>query len=200
MSDKPFPWRTLLFISVALNLLIIGAVAGAYGAGVRVQRDAPEAVVARMPGTRAFIRAMPSEETRAKIRTELADSWVESRTARGAAAQARREAFDAAAAEPYDVERVRAAFARLRAADQAAIGVIHDDMAEAFGQLTPDERRAAVAALRRAPPARRATLAPAGEQSIEGASPVRERLQERREEFRERRRERREQRLQRQQD
>jgi uncharacterized membrane protein len=194
MSDKPFPWRTLLFISVAFNLLVVGAVAGAYGAGVRVQREAPEAAVTRMPGARAFIRAMPSEATRAKMRGDLADSWVESRTARGAAGQARREAFDAAAAEPYDVERVRAAFARLREADQAAIGVIHDDVVEAFGRMTPEERRAAINALRRAPPARRATLAPDGEQTGEEAAPARERWQERREDIRERRRERRERR------
>jgi uncharacterized membrane protein len=198
MSDKPFPWRTLLFVSVAFNLLVVGVLAGAYGAGVRVQRDAPEAAVTRMPGVRAFIRAMPSEEARAKMRSELADSWVESRTARRAATQARREAFDAAAAEPYDVERVRAAFARLREADQAAIAVIHDDVVEAFGQLTPVERRAAIEALRRAPPARRASLAPADEQAGEDAAPARERWQERREEIRERRRERRERRQQQQ--
>jgi uncharacterized membrane protein len=198
MSDKPFPWRTLLFVSVAFNLLVVGAVAGAYGAGVRVQRDAPEAAVTRMPGARAFIVAMPSEATRATMRRELADSWVESRIARRAASQARREAFDAAAAEPYDVERVRSAFARLREADQAAIGVIHDDVVEAFGRLTPAERRAAIDALRRARPARRAALAPAGEQVGEEAAPVRERWQERREEMRERRRERRERRQQQQ--
>lgn len=199
MSDKPFPWRTLLFVSVAFNLLVVGAVVGAYGAGVRVQREAPEAAVTRMPGARAFIVAMPSEETRAAMRSKLADSWVESRSARTAAGQARREAFDAAAAEPYDVERVRAAFARLREADQAAIGVIHDDVVEAFGQLTPAERRAAIEELRRQRPARRATLAPAGDQGgEEAAAPVRERWQERREEIRERRRERREQRRQQQ--
>jgi uncharacterized membrane protein len=196
MSDKPFPWRTLLFISVAFNLLVVGAIAGGYGAGVRIQREAPEAAVTRMPGARAFIGAMPSEEARTKMRGELADSWVESRTARSAAGQARREAFDAAAAEPYDVERVRAAFARLREADQAAIGVIHDDVVEAFGRMTPAERRAAIDALRSVPPARRARLAPAGEQAGEEAAPARERWQERREEMRERRRERRERRQQ----
>jgi uncharacterized membrane protein len=198
MSDKPFPWRTLLFISVAFNLIVVGAVAGAYGAGVRVQRDAPEAAVTRMPGARAFIVAMPTEATRQTMRGKLAESWVESRAARTAASQARREAFDAAAAEPYDVERVRAAFARLREADQAAIGVIHDDIVEAFGQLTPAERRAAIDALRRARPARRAALAPAGDQAGEAVAPVRERWQERREEIRERRRARREERRQQQ--
>lgn len=191
MSDKPFPWRTLLFISVAFNLLILGAVAGGYGAGVRLQRDAPEAAIARMPGARAFMAALP-DETRVKVRRALAESWVESRSVRQAAAQARREAFDAAAAEPYDAQRVRAAFARVRQADQAAIGVFQDDIVEAFADLTPQERQDAIAALRRAPPARRASVMPTDGPAGEEAEPVRERFQERQEDLRERRRARRE--------
>jgi uncharacterized membrane protein len=160
MSEQRFPWRTMLFLSVALNLLTIGAVAGAYGAGVRLERQAPGAVVERMPGPRAFLAALPPA-TREKMRDELAESWTQSREARRAALQARRDAFLAAAAEPYDVARVRQAFARLRAADQAAIAVFHDNVVEAFGELSPEERREALDALRRATPARRqSTLAP----------------------------------------
>lgn len=196
MSERTFPWRTLLFVSVALNLLAIGVIAGGYAAGVRLERDAPDAVVARMPGTRAFMAALPPE-TRAKVRVELADSWTQSRDMRRAAIEARREAFDAAAAEPYDTARVRAAFARLRAADQAAIGVFHDNVVEAFATLTPQERREALAALRRAAPARRANIAPDGEQAEGAAVAPGERQINRetiRERIRERRRERREQR------
>ena len=194
MSERTFPWRTLLFVSVALNLLAVGAIAGGLAAGVRLQREAPEAAVARMPGARAFMAALPPE-TRAKVRTELADSWVQSREQRRAAVQARRDAFDAAAAEPYDVARVRAAFARLRATDQAAIGVFHDNVVEAFATLTPQERREALDALRRATPARRANVAPDAEQA-NGVAPagqreinretIRERIRERRGERRER--------------
>lgn len=194
MSERTFPWRTLLFISVAVNLLALGVIVGGYVAGVRLEREAPEAVVARMPGTRAFMAALPPE-TRAKVRVELADSWTESRETRRAAAQARRDAFDAAGAEPYDAARVRAAFARLRAADQAAIGVFHDNVAEAFARLTPQERREALEALRRAPPARRANIAPGAEQADRAApadrqfnrETIRERMRERRRERRERR-------------
>ena len=79
-----FPWRTLLFISLALNLLIVGAVAGAWGAGVRLQREAnARAVVERMPGPRAFLRALPPE-TRAMMRQRAGGSWGESREARRA--------------------------------------------------------------------------------------------------------------------
>jgi len=199
MSDTRFPWRTLLFISLALNLLIAGAVGGAFLSGARVEREGSTgAVVERLPGPRAFLRALP-EETRAVMRQKLADSWQTSRETRQAAIQARRDAFAAAAEEPYDATRVRAAFERLRAADQAAIAVFHDDVVEAFGELTPEQRRAALEALRNAAPAaRRAGVTP----DEEGAAPAgispeqRQTIQERREERRERWRQRREERLQ----
>ncbi|HYD89204.1 MAG TPA: periplasmic heavy metal sensor [Vitreimonas sp.] len=197
MSERRFPWRTLLFLSVAANLLVIGAVAGGLAAGVRLERQAPGAVVDRMPGPRAFVAALP-EDARAKVRAELAESWDDSRAARRAAMQARRDAFAAAAEEPYDVERVRAAFARLRAADQQAVGVFHDNMARAFGELSPEQRRHALAALRRAPAASRRSLAPAEDGARPADAPAvdRETIRERREERRERWRERREQRRQ----
>lgn len=195
-----FPWRTLLFASVALNLLVIGAIAGAWGAGVRLQREVGDAVVSRMPGPRAFLNALPPE-TREIMRRELADSWGESRDLRREALQARRDAFAAASAEPYDVERVRTAFARLREADQRAIGVFHDNVVEAFARLTPEQRAEAMEALRRAAPARRQAIAPS-EQAGGGALPAEEgvapeRREEIREKFEERRRERRERRQQR---
>lgn len=202
MSEQSrFPWRTVLFISLALNLLLVGAAAGAWGAGVRLEREASRgAVVERMPGPRAFLRALPPE-TRAIMRERLADSWGESREARQAAIQARRDAFAAAASEPYDAGRVRAAFERLRAADQTAIAVFHDNLAEAFGTLTPEQRREALEALRRATPAARRDTAP----NEEGAGPAalspeeRETMRERRQERRERWRQRREERLREQQ-
>jgi len=205
MSDQRFPWRTLLFVSAAINLLVIGGIAGALASGVRVQRDNPEAIVARMPGPRAFMAALPPE-TRVKIRAELVNSWVETREARTEARNARREAFAAAAMNPFDSARVKDAFARMRAADQAAIGIFHDNMIDAFSQLTPDERAAALNALRNAAPATRQTL-----MDEQGAAPAlapaaQERLQEmqnmtpeeRRERIRERIRERREERRQQQ--
>lgn len=202
MSDSRFPWRTLLFISLAFNLLIVGAVAGAWGAGVRVQRQASDAaVVERLPGPRGFLRALP-EETRATMRQELAESWGQSRELRQAALQARRDAFAAVAQEPYDAARVRAAFHRLRAADQAAVGVFHDNVADAFAELTPQQRREALAALRNAAPAvRRSGVAPTEDAAAPAAAAPgpRQTMQERREQRRERWRARREERLREQQ-
>lgn len=190
MSERPFPWRTLLFVSVAINLLVIGAVAGAYSAGVRVQRESGEAIVARAPGVRAFLAALPPE-TRPQIRREFGESWRETRDLRRAAMDARRAAYEAAAAEPYDAARVRAAYANLRAADQAVIGVFHDNIAEVFADLTPEQRQHVLERLRRAPPAAREALAPAegvedGAAVEEDGEALRERRRERRRAWRER--------------
>ncbi len=112
-----FPWRTLLFISLGANLLLIGGAIGAYGAGARLERPATSAaLVDRLPGQRAFLAAMPPE-VRARMRAEMVQGVEETRELRRAAVEARRAAFAAAAAEPYDAENVRAAFARMRAAD-----------------------------------------------------------------------------------
>lgn len=199
MSESRFPWRTLLFVSLALNLLVIGAVGGAFLSGARLEREGNAgAVVERLPGPRAFLRSLP-EETRALMREKLADSWQTSRETRQAAIQARRDAFAAASEEPYDAARVRAAFERLRVADQTAIAVFHEDIVEAFGELTPEQRREALEALSNAAPAaRRAGVTP----DEEGVGPAalspeqRQTIQERREERRERWRQRREERLQ----
>lgn len=179
MSESRFPWRTLLFVSLAVNLLMIGAVAGAVIAGVRVQRENPEALVARMPGVRAFIAATPAE-ARSAVRRELVRSWQESRDARQSAIQARREAFAATTAEPFDAERVRAAFARLREADQAAIGVFHNNMIDAFATLTPEQRQSTIEALRAAAPAARPSLMPAEDGAV-GAPVIAPGLREQRE-------------------
>jgi uncharacterized membrane protein len=193
MSERKFPVRTLLFVSLAINLLAAGAVAGAWFAGVRVARDAPpEATFARMPGARAFVRAMP-DEVRPRMREEMAASVEESRSMREAARAARLEAFAAASAEPYDAGRVRSAFAKLREADQAAIAVFHENVVAAFADMTPQQRRAALAALAQAAPASRVQPAPEAAQerlTPEERQDLRQRLRERRRERRERMRER----------
>lgn len=195
MSEtRSFPWRTLLFVSVAVNLLVIGAVAGAVGAGVRFERNSAEAVVTRIPSMRAFVAALPPE-ARPEVGRQLGESWRETRDLRRAAGQARRDVFEAVAAEPYDIERVRRALAAMRAADQAVVGVFHDRMADVFAGMTAEQRRDVLERLRRAPPATRETLAPASgepgaadDAASDERGALRERLRERRREWRERQR------------
>lgn len=197
MSERTFPWRTLLFVSVAINLLIAGTAIGAYSSGVRLERAASPTAT-RLPGPRAMMASLP-QETRAKVRDQVARTWAETRALRQNAAQARRDAFDAAATEPFDAPRVRAAFARVRTSDDAALAEFHNNMIDAFAQMTPDERRRAIAALRGAGPIRRAAIRDSIVQPATGdpAQPdaltprqrfreaVRERIRERREQRRE---------------
>jgi uncharacterized membrane protein len=191
MSEPTFAWRTLLFVSVAANLLIVGGVVGAYASGVRLERGAAGA---QLPGPRVIMAALP-QDTRAKVRDELARTWVETRALRQQAAQARRDAFDAAAAEPFDAVRVRAAFAHVREADQAALAAFHNNMIDAFARMSPDERRRAIEALRNAGRVRRAVQSgnaaqPAPDDSAQPQNltprqsfreAIRERIRERRE-------------------
>jgi uncharacterized membrane protein len=148
-----FPFRTLMFVSLAANLLIAGAVIGGSAAGLRLER-APtrNAVVERLPGPRAFMQAL-APDAREKMRAELTQAVPETRQAREAARQARIDVYNAVRQEPYDPERVRAAFAHMREADAAVLAIFHDHVARAFAQLTPDQRSAALDALRNAQPA-----------------------------------------------
>jgi uncharacterized membrane protein len=198
MSERTFPWRTLLFVSVAVNLLVVGTVIGAYAAGVRLERGASP-TAARLPGPRAMMASLP-QETRAKVRDQVARTWAQTRALRQSAAQARSDAFDAAATEPFDAARVRAAFARVRTSDDAALAQFHNNMIDAFAQMTPDERRRAIIALRGAGPIRRAAIRdsivqPAtGDPAQQDALTPRQRFREAvRERIRERREQRREQ-------
>ena len=160
MSDtKRVPWRTLLFVSAAINLVLIGGAIGAYSAGARLERPAaqrndPAPVPAFSGQQRLFLAAMPPE-VRARMREEMVQGAAQSRELRQAAAQARRDAFEAAAREPYDAARVKQAFARMRQADQEVVGVFHDRVADTFATMTPEERRGALESLRRSPEQRR---------------------------------------------
>lgn len=194
-----FPWRTALFISLALNLIVVSAVVGAYLSGARLARPGETQAVQRLAGQRAFMRALPPE-VRASLREDLVREGMDLRDERAAARQARVELFNAARAEPYDPARVRAAFAAVRAADGVLVENFHDTLSESFGRISAADRAAALDALAQQYP--RGDRPPIERQGVEeGAAPgapvVDEQTRrERRERMRERMRERREQRLQ----
>lgn len=146
-----FPTRTVMFVSLALNLLIIGAGVGAYYAGLRLERPVQGTQVERMPGPRAFMAALPVA-TRDKIREGFIQGLAQTRPLRMTARQTRIDAFEAARAEPYDVERVRTAFGRMRVADAAVTASFQDQIARSLGEMTPEERHTALEALRTAQP------------------------------------------------
>jgi uncharacterized membrane protein len=146
MSERRFPWRTLLFVSLAFNLLIVGAAIGAKAAGVRLEREEQAAGLQRAPAPRAFMRAL-SPQARTAVRADLVRAWFSSRDLRARSREARRALYQAAGEEPYDAGKVRAAFAAVRAADQATLAAFHDAIADSFGKLDAAERKKALEAI-----------------------------------------------------
>lgn len=146
MRGSGFPWRAAFLMSVALNVIVASAALGAVLAGARLERPAGVGLP-REANVRAFMHALPPE-TRRALRRNLARRFMAMGEERSAARAARFEVYAAAGAEPYNVERVRAAFAESRSADAALGAAVHDAVAEAIGELSPEQRQAAMNAVR----------------------------------------------------
>lgn len=172
------PWRIVLFVSLALNLLVLGGVVGAYAAGARLERvSEPPAGAMQTGAPRTFMALLPAD-VRRQVRAELVRTWAQSGDIRAEAMAARREALAALAAEPYDPARLRAAFAQMRAADLRVAETFHEAVARTVGELTPAQRAAAAGALS----APRETLRERRRAWRQGREDARERLRERRQE------------------
>jgi uncharacterized membrane protein len=133
--------RIALFLSVALNVLLVGVIAGALIADSRGARMRGEAAVARLPNMRVILDSLPPERA-SEVRSAVINTWMKARAERQGAREARLGVARAVAAEPYDVAATKAAFAKMRAADGAVAARFHDVVAEAMAQMTVEERRA----------------------------------------------------------
>ena len=147
---KSFPWRTALFVSLALNLIVLSAAIGAYAAGARIERPGfgGAEAISNFPGPRAFMTALPMPARR-EVRRDLVRTFFTARAEREESRNARLALFQAARAEPYDSERVSAAFARVRAADAALAARFQDSVAQALSRMDQNQRHAALDALAR---------------------------------------------------
>ena len=130
-------WKSVLLVaSLALNLLVFGMFA-AVGVrhGFRPPHGASQATVVN------FARTLPGERKReiwASIRSErraLRPYWRELRKARAGVR-------DALVAEPFDVNRYRAAHDQLLEAEVKVRKAAHSLYELVATKLTPDERRA----------------------------------------------------------
>jgi uncharacterized membrane protein len=147
--------RWALLISLAVNLLLVGAAVG-WGIGEwRREKAQATAAVERAPNMRAVLDALPPERA-AAMREEVADAWRAARKDRTEAGAARAEVARVVVAETYDRAAVGAAFARLRAADASVAARFHDAVADSMAGMTVEERRAMLGQLmaRRADTAR----------------------------------------------
>jgi uncharacterized membrane protein len=133
--------RWALFISLAVNLLLVGAIVGVALGEMRHEKQRATAAVARAPNMRAILDALPPERA-AEVQGKVADAWRTAKDERKEAREAREAVAGIVTAESYDRVATGAAFARMRAADAAVTERFHDVVADAMANMTVEERRA----------------------------------------------------------
>jgi uncharacterized membrane protein len=133
--------RWALFISLAVNLLLVGAIVGVALGEMRHEKQRASAAVARAPNMRAILDALPPERA-AEVQGKVAEAWRAAKEERKGSRQAREAVAGVVAAETYDRAAAGAAFARMRAADARVTERFHDVVADAMTSMTVEERRA----------------------------------------------------------
>ena len=132
-------WVTfLLFGSLALNMFLIGVVTTGIVVGSKVGEVAKEH---GGPGhlVRRVMRTLPREDRRA-LRREMRDVRPQFRAIMDARPELHEDIADAVAADPFDVEALRDAFARLRESNLQAMALGQNLIADFAESLTPEQR------------------------------------------------------------
>lgn len=149
MSDtKTSKLPIWLVVSLIVNALLIGVLIGG-GLGQRKAGPPPGG-----PGgseqalIRGIERSLPDDQ-RQIVRRAFRQAFVESREQRIAVRDARQRVARLLAAETYDADAVRESFQQLREADAAMRAQMQDVLAEQFGTLTAEQRRAILEDLNR---------------------------------------------------
>jgi uncharacterized membrane protein len=139
-------WSPLLMASLALNLLIVGTIAGAVFAhrgGMGGGGGPPELNIGRMvageQGLRGFVRTLPKER-RAIFRASGEQARQALKPLRLTVRKARDDATLALKSEPFDAARYEKAMGDLIAAEGSARRAGVAILASAIGQMTPAER------------------------------------------------------------
>lgn len=130
--------RVLLFASLALNLLIVGAVAGALWRGGPAR--GPEAGASR-DFAAPYARALAPEDRRA-LRRDLRRAMLANRPERGALAEGYARASAALRADPFDPAALEAALAGQAERARRRQEVGREVMVAFLSALSAEERRA----------------------------------------------------------
>jgi uncharacterized membrane protein len=126
-----------LFASVALNLVIVGLLAGA----IWRFRVAPAWAVPVAPNLLGYASGLPPER-RKQLWDQTAEERRQLRPYRREVRTAREETIKALVAEPYDRQLYLAAQARQAEAEKRARRAVQDLFVKIADALTPEERRA----------------------------------------------------------
>ncbi|MDX2275351.1 MAG: periplasmic heavy metal sensor [Hyphomonadaceae bacterium] len=139
-------WRTGFFISLAVNIIIIGALLGfVMGGGLNRARGIGMLTLGE---PREVAAALPPDVRRA-LRRDLVRAWFATDAERAAWRAANEDVARQLRAETYDIEAMRAALRAQREAGGAAMLKFQDELAESLASLTPQQRAAVADALTR---------------------------------------------------
>ena len=136
-----------LIVSLMVNALLVGLI---IGGGLGQKRSGSSPSIAG--DERALIRGIDesvSSDQRQTVRRAFRRAFEDSRSERVAVGNIRRELGRALTDESYDAAEVQATFEKLRDAESAMKKRMHDVLAEQFGELSEDQRRAIVKDLNR---------------------------------------------------
>ena len=151
-SRTPLWLRIVLLVSLAANLLVLGAVAG------HVLRDEPRGRVPRVDRVEAPMTFALSREDRREIGRALRKEYKENRPSRQEIQAEYRGIIAALRADPFDPEVVAASLARQRQTAQSRVESGHELLLQRLTAMTPAERRAFAdrlgEGLKRGPPPR----------------------------------------------
>lgn len=124
-----------LALSLAFNAGLVGVVGGRLLAG-GADDDGDDY---KRPIVRRFDRDLPHSERR-EIRKKFVKNWRQSHGERQAIEEARKAIMDAAQEDPVDAEKLEAAFAQLRQAENKLRARMHTALADYLVNASPEHR------------------------------------------------------------
>jgi uncharacterized membrane protein len=142
--------KTLLIVSVVLNVFLLGAIVGGTYRWMEKQKAD---VIAQQRGLRFAAAELP-EARREQLRDALRQTRRDSLPLIIGARSGRLDVVQALAAQQFDRNALDAALARTREADVAVRARVEGTVAEFASTLTPEERLKLVDALERHGPLR----------------------------------------------
>jgi uncharacterized membrane protein len=129
-----------LFVSLAANLFLVGAVAGGLVVGQKMRAERPHTAQRPNPPLWRAGDALPPDKAQA-YRRALRDQSPEVREAMRAARTARMEAWRSIGQEPFDPAAAKRRLAEIRAQEADARGQIENDTIDFAADLSPEERK-----------------------------------------------------------
>ncbi len=133
--------KLVLVVSLGINLAIGGLALGVWGFDKPKRPLSPDAV--------AFLSFALPKEHRDALREQLVSRRAELRANRAAIKGLRRQMIEALQAEPFDISVIADILQQQRARFLALGELAHSALLERIAMLTPEERAAYVAALKR---------------------------------------------------